>query len=106
MRKMTLILVMTMALPMLAVAGEPYMKLVKVNHVADDHIFLYQCTQTGNAIQVEQRYNQNTKAEEIRFVANANAGEWITKGVSPEIYRYFGNKACDESTTQLASLLE
>jgi len=105
MKKTILALILTVFIPIIATAGDSYMALKKVKHIGEGHIFVYQCNQTGNAIEVEQRYNHNAKAEEIRFITNQNAGEWITKEITPEIYRYFGEKSCKESNTQLASIL-
>ncbi len=105
MKKTILALIVTMATPIVSAAGDSYMSLKKVKHFGEDHIFVYQCNQTGNAIEVEQRYNHNSKAEEIRFITNHKAGEWITKEINPKTYRYFGEKSCEESTTELVSVL-
>ena len=105
MKKIILALIVTMSIPMVSAAADSYLSLKKVKHIGEDHIFVYQCNQTGKAIEVEQRYNNNSKAEEIRFITNHKAGEWITKEINPKIYRYFGEKACEESTTDLVSVL-
>ena len=105
MKKIILALIVTMSIPIVSAAGDSYMALKKVKHVGEGHIFVYQCIHTGYAIEVEQRYNSNSRAEEIRFITSGKTGEWITKDISPKIYRYFGEKACGESNTELASIL-
>lgn len=105
MKKIVITLIVIMFIPVVAIAGDSYMALKKVKHIGEDHIFVYQCNQTGYAIEVEQRYNHNSKAEEIRFITNGKTGDWISKGISPEIYRYFGEKSCEESNTELVSVL-
>ena len=105
MKKIIMALIVTMFIPIVATAGDSYMALKKVKHVGEGHIFVYQCNQTGYAIEVEQRYNHNARAEEIRFITNHKKGEWITKDINPKIYRYFGEKSCEESNTELVSVL-
>jgi hypothetical protein len=105
MKKMVLVLIVTISIPVISAYGEPYMKFVKVKKVDQGHIFVYQCDNTGNAIEVEQRYNTYSKSEEIRFITNGQADEWITKGINGELFRYFGNKSCEKSITGLASVL-
>lgn len=106
MKKIVLVLIATFAIPVISAYGEPYMKFVKVKNVDQGRIFVYQCENTGNAIEVEQRYNPNSKSEEIRFITNNHADEWITKEISGELFRYFGNQSCEKSFTELASVLK
>jgi len=105
MRKMVLVLIMAITIPVVSAYGESYMKFVKVQKIDQGHMFVYQCDNTGNAIEVEQRYNPYSKSEEIRFIANGLADEWITEGINGELFRYFGNKSCEKSITGLASIL-
>ena len=85
-------------------AGNPLVKFVGLKKQQDDrHLFGYQCKATGHMVEVEQRYNEYSKAEEVRFLVNKEYGEWITKGISPDLYRYFMERACAESTTQTLS---
>jgi len=106
MKKIVLALIATIAIPVISAYGEPYMKFVKVKNADQNRIFVYQCENTGNAIEVEQRYNPNSKSEEIRFITNGQADEWITKGINGKLFRYFGNKSCEQSITELASVLK
>ena len=103
--RIVLALIAIIAVPGISAYGEPYMKFVKVKDVDQGRIFVYQCDNTGNAIEVEQRYNPNSKSEEIRFITNGQADEWITKGISGDLFRYLGNKSCENSLTELASVL-
>lgn len=105
MKKIVLVLIAIIAIPVFSAYGEPYMKFVKVKNADQGRIFIYQCDNTGNAIEVEQRYNSNSKSEEIRFITNGQADEWITKGISGDLFRYLGNKSCENSLTNLASVL-
>lgn len=105
MNKVIVALLVTMFIPVVVVADDSYMALKKVKKIDEGHMFVYQCNQTGYGIEVEQRYNHNSRAEEIRFITNGQSGEWITNGISPEIYRFFGEKACEESNTELVSIL-
>ena len=106
MKKIVLALIVIIAMPVISAYGEPYMKFVKVKNDDQGRFFVYQCDNTGYAIEVEQRYNPYSKSEEIRFITNGHADEWITEGISPELFRHFGNKFCAESFTELASVLE
>ena len=106
MKKIVLALIAIIAIPVFSAYGEPYMKFVKVKKADQGRIFVYQCDNTGNAIEVEQRYNPNSKSEEIRFITNGQADEWITEGISGELFRYFGNKSCEASITEMASVLK
>lgn len=104
MKSMVLALFVVLVTPLFLHADASYMRLAEVKKVSDGgHMFLYQCNNTGNGFEVEQRYNRHSKSEEIRFVVNDNAGEWITQGISPDIYRFFARKACEESTVQYIS---
>jgi hypothetical protein len=105
MRKIVLVLIVAISIPVVSAYGEPYMKFVKVKNTDQGRYFVYQCDNTGNAIEVEQRYNPYSKSEEIRFITNGQSDEWITEGINPELFRYFGNKSCEKSTTGLASVL-
>ena len=105
MKTIILALIATICIPVISAYGEPYMKFVKIKKVDQGRIFVYQCDKTRNAIEVEQRYNPNSKSEEIRFITNGHADEWITKGISGDLFRYFGNKSCEKSLTELASVL-
>jgi len=67
--------------------------------------FVYQCVESGYSVSVEQRYNDFAKSEEIRFVVNDTAGNWITEGISPELFNFFARKACEKSTTEVAVAL-
>ena len=84
MRKIVLVLIVAISIPVISAYGEPYMKFVKVKNVDQGRIFVYQCDNSGNAIEVEQRYNPNSKSEEIRFITNGQADEWISKKPRPE----------------------
>lgn len=105
MKSMVLAFIVILSIPVFSNAGELDKKLVNVKKVDDGRMFLYECNATGNGFQVEQRYNTYAKAEEIRFVVNGNADEWITKGISSEIYSFFSRKACEESTVSLADFV-
>ena len=89
-----------------ALAQEPVAKFVAFKQIEDNHMFAYQCVETGNFVEVEQRYNQFTKSEEVRFLVNNRHGEWITKGISADIYRFLMNKACEESTSKAVATLD
>ena len=103
MKKLGLLLVALVAVPTLSLAGTNHMKHVSAKKIENGHAFLYECAETGNIIEVEQRYNPNAKAEEIRFVVNGAPDEWITE-INGDIYNYFSKKACEESTTRVATL--
>jgi hypothetical protein len=105
MRKIVLVLIVAIFIPVVSAYGEPYMKFVKVKNTDQGRYFVYQCDNTGNAIEVEQRYNTYSKSDEIRFITNGQADEWITKGINGELFRYFGTKSCEKSITGLASVL-
>jgi len=105
MKSMVLVIIVVLSVPVLSNAGESNMKLVNVRKVDDGRMFLYQCNTTGNGFEVEQRYNTYAKSEEIRFVVNGNTDEWITKGISPEIYRFFSRNACETSTVSLVDFV-
>ena len=84
MRKIVLVLIVAISIPVVSAYSEPYMKLVKVKNSDQGRFFVYQCDNTGNAIEVEQRYNTYSKSEEIRFITNGQADEWISKKPRPE----------------------
>ncbi len=102
MKKVSLV-VLALFCPLLVIAGEAEFRFLEVKHVDQDHFFAYQCTQNQNIIEEEQRYNKNSKSEEIRFWVDQQAGEWITKGISPELFRYFAVKSCKNSTSATIS---
>ena len=104
MRIMVLALIVVLGIPAFSNADKTNIRFAEVQKVGGGgHIFVYQCKATGNQFKVEQRYNSYSKSEEIRFIVNGNADEWITKGISPDIYRYFSSKACEVSTIKYAS---
>jgi cytochrome c553 len=105
MKSIVLAVIVVLSIPVFSNAGESNMKLVNVRKVDDGRMFLYQCNATGNGFEVEQRYNSNSRAEEIRFVVNGNADEWITKGINPDIYGFFSRKACEESTVSMVKFI-
>ena len=86
MKKIVLALIATIAIPVISAYGETYMKFVKVKNVDQGRIFVYQCDNTGYAIEVEQRYNTYSKSEKIRFITNGQADEWIIKGINGELF--------------------
>jgi hypothetical protein len=101
-----LAMIVSMGLFIISTVNAAEMKLVNVKKLGQEHTFLYQCDESGNVFEVEQRYNPYAKAEEIRFVVNGNAGEWITEGIGPDLYRFFSSKACKESTATYAAVAE
>lgn len=85
--------------PFTVLASQSPMLYAKVDKIETGHLFSYQCRDNGNLVQVEQRYNPNAQAEEIRFIVNGETDEWVTKGISRDIFVHLAENACSESTT-------
>lgn len=90
-----------LCLPTICFAQNPHMKYVAVKKTESGRTFVYKCSSSGYSVEVEQRYNNYAKSEEIRFVVNQTPGEWITDGISPDIYIFLARDACEKSTHSL-----
>ena len=101
-----MLFLLVLLVPGTVLGGEHLAKFVAVKKVDTNRMFAYQCVATGNMVEVEQRYNSNAKAEEIRFLVNHQYDEWITKGVSPDLYHFLMAKACEESTSKTVAILD
>ncbi len=106
MLKSSLVLLLVFLVPCVVFGGEPVAKFIAIKHIDQNHMFAYRCMDTGNVVEVEQRYNPNARSEEVRFLVDGQHGEWLTKGINSDLYRYFMRKACDESTSQAVATIK
>jgi len=97
MKTLAFAFVLAIVLPSFSFASDSHMKFVAVKHTGDNHMFLYRCYENGKIVEVEQKYNPNTKFEEVRFIVNGDGSEWITNGLNLDVWNEFSQNACQES---------
>jgi len=95
MKTMLIFFVLAISFSGISFGDDSLVKLVTVKHVGDDHVFCYSCNESGRAFEVEQRYNEKTKNEEVRFNANDESSEWIAQASIQESWNGLCQKACD-----------
>lgn len=89
------LLTILFCLPLYAFAGENQFRFVKAENRGEAaRTFTYECLETGILVEMQQRYNETLKCEEVKFAGISMCDIWSSDITPPDRFAELVNRAC------------